>query len=166
MNDENATSMGEQALPGSAPPDMAGDTPADFDIDPQSQPDPMTEVEPEPGPGGATGAFEPDEIVGSAGAPFSEDRVVLRGLLGPRVQSGEGAFYRLFASTSLDRWLQIPEAALKSRFKSEGGSFVWVVRDARLLECHQARACHFAEPGSAFDVDPTSSPAGRYPRYG
>lgn len=112
------------------------------------------------------GGFRPDAIVGNAGAPFSEDRVVLRGLLSTLQGTETEAFYRLFASTSLDRWLEIPRDALKGQFQSEGGSYVWVTRDARLVEHQQARACHFAEPGSAFDVDPTSSPAGRIPRYG
>lgn len=126
----------------------------------------MTDGETTDGDEATEGAFKPDDIVGNAGAPFGEDRVVLRGLLSKRqVRAEAGAFYRLFASTSLDRWLQIPEDALKGQFQSEGGSYVWVSRDAMLVECHQARACHFAEAGSAFDVDPTNSPAGKYPRY-
>lgn len=120
-----------------------------------------------PGDATSTGAFQPDKIVGEAGAPFTEDRVVLRGLLSKQETGADGAaFYRLYASTLLDRWLEIRQDDLKGQFQSEGGSYVWVKRDARLVEMHQARACQFAETGSAFDVDPTSSPAGRTPRYG
>jgi hypothetical protein len=115
--------------------------------------------------GEPTNEFQPDEIVGNAGTPFGDARVVLRGLLSDLDATGEQALYRLFASTSFDRWLEIPQAALKGQFKSDGGSQVWVLRDATLVECRQARASEFAEPGSAFDVDPTSSPAGKYPRY-
>lgn len=111
-------------------------------------------------------AIKPDGIAERLGAHCG-DLVILRGLLGPKQEDGS---HKLFRSWTFDRWLTIPEDALKAqlpgRFQIDAVSIVWVARDALLQECHCAKACHFAEAAADLDLDPTINPAAGRPKYG
>jgi hypothetical protein len=97
--------------------------------------------------------------------------VAFEGLLGPKTERGS---YRLFTSMRLDEWLEIPEAALLFQLpgKDQTGdtisSIVWVKCDERLVRCHRAKACRFADAEAEMGMDPAMTGRGNAeaPRYG
>lgn len=112
-----------------------------------------------------TDPFATDPIITKLKPPLIDDDVVtFRGWLGP-LQDGR---YKLFTSRGLARWLEIPEAALlyqlpgKKQRDRDAFSIVWVKHEARLIECHRAKACQLVDADFQFDGDPTE---GR-PKYG
>ncbi len=123
----------------------------------------LTEGE-QTGAAAAEAPFKPDGAAG-LGARCG-DVVILRGLLG----NLENGSYKLFTAWTLDRWLEIPETALKQQVhgdsRTDSVSIVWVDRDANLHECHCAKACHFADRVAELDLDPTVNSAGSGPKYG
>jgi len=109
--------------------------------------------------------FTTDDIIAKLSPPFDKDEVVtFRGWLGPL----ENGFYKLFTSRALDRWLQIPQGDLRYQLPGnkqrdhDAFSIVWVKHEARLTECHTAKACRLAEADFQVDRDPTAT----YPNYG
>jgi hypothetical protein len=97
--------------------------------------------------------------------------VAFRGLLGPKTERGS---YQLFTSIRLDEWLEIPEAALLFQLPSKNqtgnaiSSIVWVKHNARLVQCHRAKACQFADVEAEMGINPTMTGGGdaSKPRYG
>jgi hypothetical protein len=109
--------------------------------------------------------FETDDIITKLSPPFDDDDLVtFRGWLGP-LQNGS---FKLFTSRALDRWLEIPKDALlyqlpgKKERDRDAFSIVWVKYQARLVECHRAKACQLVDADFEVDGDPTAT----YPKYG
>ena len=102
------------------------------------------------------GAASPDltpDVATTQGPIDKSDAVALGGLLGTGCSD---EYVRLYENVALNRWLEIPKAAIINRFATEataggddvtaGQSVIWVRRDAVLARCESVRASSYGGP--------------------